>query len=277
MRFWMRHFEKGMGEVLDGIFVASTGLKELLVINGIAPANKVHVVGLPFDSEEVMERMPGWYQQFKTGGTGADYTDRKNQVVFSSRWDDEKNPDFFCEVASRLLTQGHDIDFVVCSSAPKIRSNSQRLMSALDYMRQHFPKNFIVRENLTKEEYYQILCESKIQFNCANQDWVSFTLLEASVAGCYPIYPYFRSFPETLRHKNEFLYQHTDAVSAMASIQDVVIGDDLWTAEKIKERSWIHDRYDLTWQRMLYYMNVPFKVDNPLGKGEKLHLYENYR
>jgi hypothetical protein len=266
MRHWMRHFEKGISEILDGIFVACPTLKDELILQGVAPYEKVHVVGLPFDSEEVKSRMPEWYQQFSSGTANSRIMEgkqREDTIIFSSRFDAEKDPMFFLKVALNYLEGYEESDtvFKICTSAPKLTSNHPEACSALRTLVAKYPNNIKVLEGLSKEEYYAELCKAKIQFNCADQDWVSFTLLEASTAGCYPIYPYFRSFPETLHFHHQYLYQKHDIRDAVEKIDHVLGQSDLWTSEKIKERSWIHTRYDWTWLRMLKHMGVEHRVE----------------
>jgi hypothetical protein len=102
-----------------------------------------------------------------------------------------------------------------------------------------------------------------VQFNSASQDFVAITLLESSVAGCYPVYPYFRSFPETFLYEPEFMYQHLDLNSAAAKLNQVLTRDDLWTPEAIKSRSWIHSRFDSSWLRMLMQMGISIRSSAP--------------
>ena len=49
---------------------------------------------------------------------------------------------------------------------------------------------------MSKSDYYDLLNRASIQFNSALQDYVSFTLLEASTYMCDVVYPRFKSFPE---------------------------------------------------------------------------------
>ena len=249
MRHWMRHFERGMSEVLDGIFVCGPCLRDLVVLGGIAPKEKVHITGHPFCSEEVMERMPTWYRD------GEQYT-RQDQVIFSSRWDREKNPSFFLDVARCVLARRSNTRFVVCSSALKLRSNDQALLELLEQHCHDYPGQIVLREGLSKEEYYAELCRSKVQMNTASQDFVAITLLEASVAGCYPVYPWFRSFPETFLYKPEYMYQMLHAPSAADMVCRILDRDDLWTTEQITDRAWIYNRFDSSWIRMLNVMGL---------------------
>jgi len=273
MRDWMSHFEKGNMALLEGVFVANSLLKELLVEERQFDHNKVHVVGLPFCSQEVMERMPGWYQdKMKDGHGRLSDVPRQNKVIFSSRWDNEKNPQFFLKVAYGVLEKRRDVAFVVCTSAPKLRSNSVGNIRDLDEARSLYPENIILREGLTKEAYYEELCTAKVQINTADQDWVSFTLLEASTAGCMPMYPATRSFPETFVSppgvaETDLLYRHLDVDSAVAHLLYVLsFPESLWDSDNIKQRSWIHRRYDSTWARQAKIMGVwngvP-EVENP--------------
>lgn len=268
MASWMRPFEKAIANYLSGIFVASTELKKLVVERLCVKPEKVHVVGLPFDSEEVMSRMPALYQDVMKGHPMAgSIFPRKNQVVFSSRWDTEKDPMFFLDVVEHVLAVRKDVKFVVCSSARTFRSNDPRLIVAAEDTKRRWPDNFEIRVGLTKEQYYATLCESKVQFNCADQDWVSFTLLEASVAGCWPVYPDYRSFPETLRYNDVCLYKKWDANDAVRLLLDRLdMNDSVFSSAAIRARAWIHERYDLTWLRMLNAMGLGHNV-----KDEELH------
>lgn len=244
MRPWMRHFERGIAEALSGIFVCGPCLRDLVVFGGIAPKEKVYITGHPFSSQEARERMP------------AAPLKRLDQVVFSSRWDREKNPWFFLKVAEEVIRQRSQARFVVCTASTKIRSNDPTNIELLSNACRQYPNNIILLEGLSKEAYYEQLCQSKIQMNTADQDFVAITLLESSVAGCYPVYPYFRSFPETFLHRPGFMYERLDVKDAVRMVISILDRDDLWTQEAIDSRSWIHTRFDISWLRMLKAMRL---------------------
>ena len=63
-----------------------------------------------------------------------------------------------------------------------------------------------IHENLSKNEYYNILADSRVLFNCALQDWVSNTASEADALGTNCLYPAYRSFPETFANDEQCLY-----------------------------------------------------------------------
>jgi hypothetical protein len=66
--------------------------------------------------------------------------------------------------------------------------------------------NFKIYENLKKNEYYELLGDSRVLFNCALQDWVSNTASEADALGTNCLYPAYRSFPESFANDRECLY-----------------------------------------------------------------------
>jgi hypothetical protein len=61
-------------------------------------------------------------------------------------------------------------------------------------------------QDLDKNEYYNIVNNSRVVFNCALQDWVSNTVSEADALGCNVLYPAYRSFPETFANDPTRMY-----------------------------------------------------------------------
>ena len=63
-----------------------------------------------------------------------------------------------------------------------------------------------LNEDLAKNDYYRIVNDSRVVFNCALQDWVSNTVSEADALGCNVLYPAYRSFPETFANDHTRMY-----------------------------------------------------------------------
>ena len=63
-----------------------------------------------------------------------------------------------------------------------------------------------IYENLNKNDYYALLNDTRVLFNCALQDWVSNTVSEADTLGANVLYPAYRSFPETFANDPDRLY-----------------------------------------------------------------------
>lgn len=206
MKEWMRPFELGIDNIhkTGGIFVGSTIHREQLrQANFKSP---IHVLSLPLDKREVVHDICS--------------VEKKKQIVYSSRMNTEKNPLFMIETAKRFLELNKDYVWICTTSSPKFRSDSDLILTEL-YKFASKNNRFILKENLSKEEYYTILNESEIQFNSALQDYVSWTMLEAVSFGCKLVYPNFRSFPECILEK-EYLYNSFNVEDSLSTLQKVI-------------------------------------------------------
>ncbi len=194
MEGWMRKYEEMCISFVDSIFVAS---QEMLCNFQIAGWNTIPVVvtGLPFGKQEVQSR-----------ASPKPWLKRKMRVVFAARTDEEKMPEFFIELAELFKGKkvlNKKIEFVVLSGKGLTSNNKHTLKSLQDASKAGTIK---IVDNLSKNEYYDYLADSKVLFNCALQDWVSNTLSEADALGCNVLYPAYRSFPEALSNDETRLY-----------------------------------------------------------------------
>lgn len=198
---WMRPYELMAMSIYDVFFVASEELKNIIV--GMYPAmeERVEVVGLPFNSKDVSSIL-----------AEAETTFDPIDVVYTSRWDVEKNPSVFLD----LVEARDDLKFAVCTGWDTLRGTDGEAINRA--LRLEAKGKLTIHKSLDKPTYYSILEVSNVQFNCALQDWVSFTLLEALTMGCTPLYPNFRSFPETLMFKTDYLYAPGIAQDAMEKL-----------------------------------------------------------
>jgi glycosyltransferase involved in cell wall biosynthesis len=197
MRAWMRPMEVGLSHALAGVFVASEVHRQQLRAAGYACP--VHVTGLPIDIREVTRRMPP-----PDGRPG-------ERVIYTSRLNAEKNPFFMLEVAEHFLDTYSDWTWLVTSSAAQFTTEVPGLLHAIDDLQVRTGGRFSAQAGLSKDEYYAALAGSAIQFNCALQDYVSFTLLEATLAGCDICYPDFRSFAECVPASRRYQAFDVDA------------------------------------------------------------------
>lgn len=199
MSKWMGLYEKMVCELVRDSGGAVLASNEEMVINmKIAgwEAPIYNISGLAFGKEEVLERV---------NHKITPWNERKQRVVFSARWDQEKQPDFYMDVINAYFER-HPVsatEFCVCSGS-KLRSNNDsymqrtREMSAIGRLKLY--------EDLDKNAYYNIVNNSRVVFNCALQDWVSNTVSEADALGCNVLYPAYRSFPESFANDHERLY-----------------------------------------------------------------------
>jgi hypothetical protein len=107
------------------------------------------------------------------------------------------------DLAERFQETNSDVTFAIFSGGP-LRSNND------DYVRRAralaAEGKLEIHENLNKNEYYALVNDSRVLFNCALQDWVSNTVSEADTLGCNVLYPAYRSFPETFANDPNRLY-----------------------------------------------------------------------
>lgn len=192
MNDWMADYERMVNHWVTGVLASN----EEMVAHARIAGWKVpiyNISGLAFDQNEVRSRV----KEIKP------FNERKNRVVFAARFDQEKQPNFFMEIIEHFGPKS-DIEFAVLSGGP-LRSNVPQYIDAARSLQVTHP-NFKIYENLSKNEYYEILADSKVLFNCALQDWVSNTASEADALGVNCLFPAYRSFPETFANDPECLY-----------------------------------------------------------------------
>jgi hypothetical protein len=203
MSKWMGLYEKMVCELVrdsGGAVLASN--EEMVMHLKVAgwDVPMYNISGLAFGKEEVRSRV----------NAIKPFNERKVRVCFSARWDQEKQPDFYMDLIEEW-NRRHDaaipdsprVEFAVFSGA-KLKSNNQ---SYMDRTRDLQSRGLLtVYEDLDKNDYYNLLADSRVLFNCALQDWVSNTVSEADSLGCNVLYPAYRSFPETFANDAERLY-----------------------------------------------------------------------
>jgi len=198
MSQWMASYEQMVCEAVSqsggGILATNEEMVMHMKIAGWK-APIYNISGLAFGKSEVQERV----------GTIKPFSERKHRVVFSARWDQEKQPDFYMDVieAWHQRHPGSGVEFAICSGA-KLKSNNDSYMQRTRDMQA--AGKLTIHEDLNKNDYYNIVNDSRIVFNCALQDWVSNTVSEADALGCNVLYPAYRSFPETFSNDHERLY-----------------------------------------------------------------------
>jgi len=80
-----------------------------------------------------------------------------------------------------------------------------------------------IYENLNKNDYYNIVNDSRVMINTALQDWTSNTVSEADALGCNVLFPAYRSFPEIFANDHTRLYvpwSKDDAMNKMWNLID---------------------------------------------------------
>jgi glycosyltransferase involved in cell wall biosynthesis len=210
MSKWMGLYEQMVNCFVTGVLATNEEMVAHMRIAGwTAPI--YNISGLAFGKEEVLERIGG-LENIRP------FAARQRRVGFAARFDQEKQPGFFMDLAERFQETNSDVKFAIFSGGP-LRSNNP------DYVRRARALadegRLEIHENLTKNEYYALVNDSRVLFNCALQDWVSNTVSEADTLGCNVLYPAYRSFPETFANDLDRLYipwSQDDAVAKLYNL-----------------------------------------------------------
>jgi len=216
MAKWMGQYEKMVCELVkhSGGAVLATN-EEMVAHMRIAgwDCPIYNISGLAFGKEEVQERIGG-------SANIRPFDQRPRRVAFAARFDQEKQPGFFMDLIEMTEQLGApDVEWCILSGGP-LRSNRPeyvdraRNMAAQGRLR--------IYENLTKNDYYALLNDSRVLFNCALQDWVSNTVSEADALGCNVVFPAYRSFPETFSNDSERLYVPWSIDDAYHKVQNAL-------------------------------------------------------
>ena len=203
---WMSLYEEMCNEFVTGAIASNEEMvAHMKIANWKAPI--YNISGLAFDKTEVALRV----------GEIKPWEQRDNRVVFAARFDQEKQPDFFMDIAEQL--NDADIEFAILQGGP-LRSNNQKYV---DRARALEKAGIItIHENLKKNHYYDIVNRSKVLFNCALQDWTSNTVSEADALGCNVLFPAYRSFPEIFANDHTRMYIPWSKEDAINKLQPLI-------------------------------------------------------
>jgi len=214
MQKWMGLYEKMVDSWVTGVLASNEEMVAHMKIAGwTAPI--YNISGLAFGKEEVRGRVTGELKPFKQ---------RSQRIGFAARWDQEKQPDFYMDLIEAWYDEARGgpcttVEFAVFSGS-KLRSNNDDYMAwTRDLQRRGLLR---VYEDLDKNDYYALLNDTRVLFNCALQDWVSNTVSEADTLGANVLYPAYRSFPETFANDPDRLYIPWSIDDALAKLKKLM-------------------------------------------------------
>lgn len=196
MQRWMSLYEHMCNEFVTGVLATSEEMVAHMRIAGWR-APIYNVSGLAFGKEEVIERVGG-------AAMITPFDQRPMRVGFAARWDQEKQPGFFMDLAEMWHSQGSfPVEFAIYQGGALRSNNPDYVTRARDLAQQG---KIRIYENLSKNQYYFHLNHTRVLFNCALQDWVSNTVSEADTLGANVLYPAYRSFPEVFANDPNRMY-----------------------------------------------------------------------
>jgi hypothetical protein len=199
MEGWMACYEHMVNSFVAGVLATNEEMVAHMKIAGWS-APIYNISGLAFGKNEVRGRVLGPLKPFEN---------RAFRVGFAARWDQEKQPDFYMDLIERYHALADNLDYLprvefAVFSGAKLRSNNSSYMERT--RRLQAEGKLVIYEDLEKNDYYDLLNDTRVLFNCALQDWVSNTVSEADTLGSNVLYPAYRSFPETFANDHERLY-----------------------------------------------------------------------
>ena len=250
MSKWMSLYEQMCNEIPNVHILATNEemVAHMRIANWTAPI--YNISGLSFGKEEVLSRVDNKIKPWDA---------RSDRVVFAARFDQEKQPDFFMDVIEMVKATHPHIEFAVLSGGP-LRSNNDKYLERA--LRMETEGKLTILKDLQKNEYYSVVNDSKVMFNCALQDWVSNTVSEADALGCNVVYPAYRSFPETFANDHTRLYMPWSKEDAVSKI---LAGIEAPSANMGKISNWT----DGTIDRMIDIMEGSFKHNKWLRSGNR--------
>lgn len=191
---WMSLYEQMVNEFATVLATNEEMIAHMRVAGWTAPL--YNISGLAFGKDEVRSRVPGELKPFN---------ERTMRVGFAARWDQEKQPDFFMDLieAWNNNTSLPKVEFCLFSGS-KLKSNNDSYMARTRKLQAE--GKLVIHEDLEKDEYYAMLNDTRVLFNCALQDWVSNTVSEGDTLGANVLYPAYRSFPEAFANDKDRLY-----------------------------------------------------------------------
>ena len=204
-------YEKMVDSFVDAVLASNEEMVMHMKIAGWQ-APIYNISGLAFGKEEVRSRV----------GELIPFDQRAMRVGFAARWDQEKQPDFYMDLIEEWNHQYGDsipVEFCIFSGA-KLKSNNDSYMNRTRDLQQR--GLLTIYEDLEKNDYYSLLNDTRVLFNCALQDWVSNTVSEADTLGCNVLYPAYRSFPETFANDHTRLYVPWSLDDAMTKLKTLL-------------------------------------------------------
>ena len=161
MQEWMGHYEKMVDSFADVVLASNEEMVMHMKVAGWR-APVYNISGLAFGKEEVRGRVAGELKPFHG---------RKYRVGFAARWDQEKQPDFYMDLieeyhrrSSFVFNDWPQVEFCVFSGS-KLKSNNDSYMARTRRMQAE--GKLVIHEDLEKNDYYNLLNDTRVLFNCA--------------------------------------------------------------------------------------------------------------
>jgi len=176
--WWMRYFEKQFFHLATKIFIGSEHMREItskgLKLNK-NQKKKLVVTGMPFMYREIQQMVNGYKNN------------KEHWIVFPNRFNIEKDPETMLNIMNDVMKKDIKVKLILTTSHKKLNSEYPYLIDMLNDFKKKYKNRVIIKSNLTKKQYYEILAKSKIALFTSKQETFGYCLAEAVSLGCIPI------------------------------------------------------------------------------------------
>lgn len=210
MEDWGKYQEVAWAKMFDGIFTGSTYAKENFLdrrIDEIATEedaqeirDKIHVTGNPFSIDEAYDRVRDEV---------SDFPNKRDKIIFPNRFDFEKRPNRFLNLAQVLKKRNPNLDIIVTTSRSELENTDDDWLA--ENARALEDDGIIkIRDGISKSEYYAHLAESKVMVSTTIEENFGYCNVEALTFNTAPVIPNDFSHPEIVDETEAFLYDDLD-------------------------------------------------------------------
>lgn len=233
---WAHYQEKAWFAACKKIFFAADTLRQMAFRENMFDDrnDKAVLTGLAFNSTDVYNTIPEQYHR--------ELNEKEPIVVFPHRWDNEKRPWRFLQVAQQVKKEYPAARFVITTGRKELTGTAP-VDEALKLQKEGIVE---IKTDLPKVEYYKLLAKSKVIFSSALQDTVGNCMLESITHGCTPVATDVVSYHEYL--PKDFLYYDTNLDQAVKMVIE-------YLDHPVNCFSFI-ERYDHSIENMLHEMEL---------------------
>jgi len=205
----MKYLEVGWLNSFNAVFVGSNYHRNIIISKLIRTTaaqsdvglltNKLIVSGNPWLSEQIKTEFLEKYGELPR---------KENIVIFPNRFDYDKRPNLFMDLAEIICDEVDDVKFLLTTSRPYIRSSHPWLVKRYKALKKLLGDKIDYKSGLGKMEYYYELAKSKIMISISIEENFGYCPIESLTFGTYPLVPNRYSYKETV--SNEFRYEDMD-------------------------------------------------------------------
>lgn len=140
-------------------------------------------------------------------------TDRDGppRILWSHRWEFDKDPEAFADAIGRLVDRGRDFELVLLGTRPP------HTPPALQRIRKVAADHIVYDGHAPTDLYRELVTASDIVVSTAIQEFFGISVVEATAAGCLPVLPRRLSYPWLIpdAFHDEVLYDEGQLAAAL--------------------------------------------------------------